>query len=100
MPVYGIVANVGFTADKPPRERRPAEVAHLIDRVFPVDGFGLFDPKAVTIGQGTFAEFLCSKTGAHFGGMREDTGARSWNLGEACRRVGGGGGPFVVGLVC
>jgi hypothetical protein len=91
MPVYGIVAKVGFAADEPPRKWRPAKVANLIEWLFPVDGFGLFAPKAVAIGQGTFAEFLRSKTGAHLGGWAE--GYRSQELESrrsvtACGRIG------------
>jgi hypothetical protein len=50
VPVYRIITKVCFAADDPTRKRWPAKVANLVERSFPVDGFGLFGPKAVAIG--------------------------------------------------
>jgi len=50
MSIHRIVANIGFAADEPPGERRPAKIANLVEWTLPVNGFGLFSPKTVAIG--------------------------------------------------
>jgi hypothetical protein len=46
MAVDGVVAEIGFTADKPAPERRVAVVEYLLRRFVPMDALGFLAPEA------------------------------------------------------
>ena len=63
MPVDGVVAEVGRTADKPIGKWRIAVVADGLRRRLPFNFFGLFGPKGVGLGERAAVKFLVAGHG-------------------------------------
>ncbi len=57
MAVDRVVAEIGFAADEPARERQPAAVEHLLERLVPVDAGGLLTPEVVGLLDRAAVEF-------------------------------------------
>src|SRR5207248_2800396 len=61
VPVERVVAEVGFSADEPAGERRPAVVEHFAGRPLPVHELRLLGPEALFVLDGPPVEFAVSR---------------------------------------
>ena len=61
VPVEGIVAKVGLSADEPAGERRSGIVEHLLVGPVPVDERGLLPPEGLAIGERTPMELAIGR---------------------------------------
>jgi len=52
VPVKRVIAGVDYTSSKPPVERTPRPVEHVVPLFVPMDSFGRFSPKRLRVAEG------------------------------------------------